>query len=153
MVEDQKASPNNAGITLSKNSFGIKMSFALSIFLVILSSLCMGVFSLQVIAHPFPISYKPHPNEIINFTPTIPHEVVIMFTDRPEIKASSLKVIDSVNGRVDNNDLKLVSDKILSVSLNNSKLHIGNYTVYWLVFSKDDGYSTKGSYEFSIVKY
>ena len=113
----------------------------------------MGFFSLQVIAHPFPISYKPHPNETINFTSTIPHEVVIMFTDRPEIKASGLKVIDSDNGRVDNNDLKLVSDKILSVSLNNSKLHIGNYTVYWLVFSKDDGYLTKGSYEFSILKY
>ena len=153
MVEDQKASPNNTGIALSKNSFWIKMSFTLSILFIILSLFCMGFFSLQVIAHPFPISYQPHPNDKINITSVIPQKVVIMFTDRPEIKASSLKVIGSDNGRVDNNDLKLVSDKTLSVSLNNSKLHIGNYTVYWLVFSKDDGFSTKGSYVFSISKY
>ena len=153
MVEDQKASPHNTGIILSKNPEWIKMSLALSIFLIILCSFCMGFFSLQVIAHPFPISYKPHPNEMINFTSVIPHEVVMVFTDRPEIKASSLKVIDSDDERVDNNDLKLVSDKALSVSLNNSKLHMGNYTVYWLVFSKDDGFSTKGSYVFSILKY
>ena len=153
MVEGQKASPNNTRITLSKSPFWIKMSFTLSILFIILSSFCMGFFSLHVIAHPFPISYKPHPNEMINFTSVIPHEVVIMFSDRPEIKASSLKVIGSDNGRVDNNDLKLVSDKALSVSLNNSKLHIGNYAVYWLVFSKDDGFSTKGSYVFSILKY
>ncbi len=153
MVETKKASPNDTKITFSKSPFGIKMSLTLSILFIILSSFCMGFFSLHVIAHPFPISYKPHPNEKINFTSVIPHEVVIMFTDRPEIKASSLKVIGSDNGRVDNNDLKVVSDKALSVSLNKSKLHIGNYTVYWLVFSKDDGFSTKGSYVFSIFKY
>ena len=153
MVEDQKASPNNTGIFLSKNPEWIKMSFALSTFFIILCSFCMVFFSLQVIAHPFPISYKPHPNEMINFTSVIPHEVVMVFTDRPEIKASSLKVIDADDERVDNNDLKLVSDKALSVSLNNSKLHMGNYTVYWLVFSKDDGFSTRGSYVFSILKY
>ncbi len=111
MVEGQKASPNNTGITASKNSFWIKLSFTLSIFFIILSSFYMGFFSMQVIAHPIPISYKPHPNEVINFTSVIPHEVVIMFSDRPELKASSLKVIGSDNGRVDNNDLKLVSDK------------------------------------------
>ncbi len=153
MAEGKKTSPNNTKITLSKSPFWIKMSFALSILFIILSLFCMEFFSLHVIAHPFPISYKPHPNDKINFTSVIPHEVVIMFTDRPEIKASSLKVIGSDNKRVDNNDLKLVSDKALSVSLNNSKLHIGNYTVYWLVFSKDDGFSTKGSYVFSIMKY
>lgn len=148
MVEGKKASPNNPGITLSKNPFWIKMYFTLSIFFIILSSFCTGFFSLHVLAHPIPIFYKPHPNEMINFTSVIPHEVVIKFTDRPEIKASSLKVIGSDNGRVDNNDLKLVSDKTLSVSLNNSKLHMGSYAVYWLVFSKDDGFSTKGSYVF-----
>ena len=153
MVEDQKVSPNNTGITLSKSPFWIKMSFTLSIFFIILSTFYMGFFSLHVFAHPFPISYKPHPNAKINFASVIPHEVVIMFSDRPEIKASSLKVIGSDNKRVDNNDLKLVADKTISVSLNNSKLHIGNYTVYWLVFSKDDGFSTKGSYVFSILKY
>ena len=153
MVEGKKTSPNNTKITLSESPFWIKMSFTLSILFIILSSFCMGFFSLNVIAHPFPISYKPDPNDKINLTSLIPHEVVIMFTDRPEIKASSLKVIGSDNGRVDNNDLKLVSDKTLSVSLNKSKLYIGNYTVYWLVFSKDDGFSTKGSYVFSILKY
>lgn len=122
MVEGNKISPNNTKITLSKSPSWIKLSFTLYIFSIILSLFCMGFFSLHVIAHPFPISYKPHPNDKINFTSVIPQKVVIMFTDRPEIKASSLKVIGSDNGRVDNNDLKLVSDKTLSVSLNNCSI-------------------------------
>jgi len=152
MVEGIKSSPNNTKMILSQATCWIKMSFKLSILFVMLSSLCMGFFSLYVIAHPLPISYKPQPNEMFNFTSGFPHKVVIMFMDRPEIKASSLKVISTDNGRVDNNDLKLECDKALSVSLNESKLHIGNYTVYWIVFSKDDGFSTKGTYVFSIMK-
>ena len=55
------------------------------------------------------------------------------------------------NERIDNYDLKISgSDKSLSVSLDKSKLVSGDYTIKWLVFSKDDGFITKGSYIFSI---
>ncbi len=55
------------------------------------------------------------------------------------------------NERIDNHDLKLAgSDKSLSVSLDKSKLISGDYTIQWLVLSKDDGFITKGSYIFSI---
>lgn len=54
--------------------------------------------------------------------------------------------------RIDNYDLKLVgSEKSLSVSLDKSKLITGDYTVKWLVLSKDDGSITKGTYIFSIT--
>ncbi len=132
--------------------FWIKMSFTLFILFILLSSLSIGLLCMRVIVHPFPSSYKPHPNEMINLTSIIPHKVVIKFTERPELKTSNFKVIDSDNVRVDNNDLKLISDKTLSVSLDESKLKTGIYTVYWLILPKDDGFLTKGSYIFSIMK-
>ena len=132
--------------------FWIKMSFTLFILFILLSSLRIGLFCMRVTAHPFPSSYKPHPNEMINLASIIPHKVVIKFTERPELKASNFKVMDSDNVRVDNNDLKLISDKTLSVSLDESKLKIGIYTVYWLILSKDYSFLTKGFYVFSIIK-
>ena len=81
----------------------------------------------------------------------MPNEVTITFTERPEIKASSIQVMDFKNERVDNNDLKLAeSVKSLSVSLDKMKLKSGKYTINWLVLSKDDGFITKASYAFSI---
>jgi copper resistance protein C len=77
--------------------------------------------------------------------------VVITFTERPELKASKIQVMDFKNERIDNQDLKLVeSEKSLAVSLDKSKLMSGIYTVKWVVLSKDDGFITKGSYTFSI---
>jgi len=53
----------------------------------------------------------------------MPTEVTITFTERPELRASSIRVIDLYNGRVDNNDLKLTeSEKTISVSLDKSKI-------------------------------
>ena len=65
--------------------------------------------------------------------------------------ASTIRVTDSNGTRIDNNDLKLGdSEKELTVSLNASKVVSGDYFVEWFVFSKDDGFITKGSYIFSI---
>ena len=90
-------------------------------------------------------------NDGISSIKTIPNEVTITFTERPEIKASSIRVMDFNNERVDNQDLKLAnSDKSLSVSLDTMKLKAGTYTINWLILSKDDGFMTKGTYTFSI---
>ena len=117
------------------------------------TSFCIinGIYFLPIYGHPNPLSYEPKPNQMINSIQTLPDKVAITFTERPELKASSIRVMNLDNERIDNYDLKLAeSDKALSVSLDKSKLISGDYTIKWLVFSKDDGFITKGSYIFSI---
>ncbi len=109
--------------------------------------------SLQVYGHASPITYEPKPNEIINSTQSIPDKLTISFTESPEPRASSIKVINSNNERIDSNDLQMSdSDKSLSVSLDKSKVVPGIYTTDWLVLSKEDGHITKGSYVFSVAE-
>jgi methionine-rich copper-binding protein CopC len=103
-----------------------------------------------VYGHASPITYNPEPNQIMNSTQSLLDNVTITFTESPEPRASSLKVIDSNNERIDNDDLKVLdSSKSLSISLDKSKVTPGIYTVNWLVLSKADGHITKGSYVFS----
>ena len=107
-----------------------------------------------VYGHASPVTYKPSPNEIFDITSRqlLPDRIVIDFTESPEIRASSIKVVDSNNERIDNNDLKVSdSPKSLSVSLDKSKMTSGAYTVNWAVLSKDDGHITKGSYVFTVA--
>jgi len=105
-----------------------------------------------VYGHASPMTYDPAPNTVLNSPQSLPDKVTITFTERPEIKASSIKVLNSNNERIDSNDLKTTdSDKTLSVSLDKSKITPGIYTVNWAVLSKDDGHITKGSYVFTIV--
>ncbi|CAN5679201.1 hypothetical protein BH23THE1_BH23THE1_24660 [soil metagenome] len=112
-----------------------------------------GLSSLQVYGHASPITYVPKPNEIIDSVQSTPDKLTISFTESPEPRASSIKVINSNNERIDNNDLQVSdSDKSLSVSLDTSKVVPGTYTTDWLVLSKEDGHITRGSYVFSIVE-
>lgn len=106
---------------------------------------------LQVYGHASPITYDPSPNQIINSVQSVPDKVTISFTEGPEPRASSIKVVNSNNERIDNNDLQVMeAEKSLSVSLDRSKVVHGTYTVDWLVLSKEDGHITKGSYVFSV---
>jgi methionine-rich copper-binding protein CopC len=112
-----------------------------------------GLSSLQVYGHASPITYVPKPNEIIDSVQSTPDKLTISFTESPEPRASSVKVINSNNERIDNNDLQVSgSDKSLSVSLDKSKVVPGIYTTDWLVLSKEDGHITRGSYVFSIAE-
>ncbi len=112
-----------------------------------------GLSSLQVYGHASPITYLPKPNEIIDSVQSTPDKLTISFTESPEPRASSIKVINSNNERIDNNDLQVSdSDKSLSVSLDKSKVVPGIYTTDWLVLSKEDGHITRGSYVFSIAE-
>ncbi len=100
--------------------------------------------------HAIPIVSNPRPDQIINSTASIPSKISITFNERPEWDASTIRVTDSNGTRIDNNDLKLGdSEKELTVSLNTSKVVLGDYFVEWVAFSKDDGLITKGSYSFS----
>lgn len=106
---------------------------------------------LQVYGHASPITYEPEPNQIIDSVQSVSDKITISFTETPEPRASSIKVVNSNNERIDNNDLQLLdSEKSLSVSLDKSKMVPGIYTTDWIVLSKEDGHITKGSYVFSV---
>jgi methionine-rich copper-binding protein CopC len=119
---------------------------------IILSTVTgIGFLCLPVYGHASPTIYNPQTNQIFHSIQSIPDKLTIVFSETPEIKASSIKVTDEKNIRVDKNDLSLIdSGKKLSISLDKSKIHLGTYTVNWLVLSKDDGHITKGAYVFSL---
>ena len=123
----------------------------LVVLFAIFLSIANGILFLPIYGHPNPLSYEPRPNQLIDSIQKLPDKVDITFTERPELKASSIRVMNLNNERIDNHDLKISgSDKSISVSLDKSKLVSGDYTIKWLVFSKDDGFITKGLYIFSI---
>ncbi|MDF0681892.1 MAG: copper resistance protein CopC [Candidatus Nitrosocosmicus sp.] len=107
---------------------------------------------LQVYGHASPITYDPSPNETIDAIQSVPDKVTISFTESPEPRASSIKVLNSNNERIDKNDLQVLdAQKSLSISLDKSKVVPGTYTINWIVLSKADGHITKGSYVFSVA--
>ncbi len=151
MLKRNKVSPiNKKTLTVYNGLIGIGTLFFSIALNVYLETTVTGSFFLLVNGHPIPIAFEPKPNQTIDGTDELPEKVTIYFTDRPEIKASSIHVMDFKNKRVDNNDLKLDSDKMLSISLDKSKMTFGVYSISWLILSKDNGFITKGSYFFSI---
>ncbi len=123
------------------------------IFFAIFYLIGTGLSFVPVYGHASPITYNPKPNQIINSEQLLPNDVTITFTESPEPRASSLKVMGPNNERIDNNDLQVLeSSKSLSISLDKPKVIPGIYTVNWLVLSKADGHITKGSYVFSLAE-
>lgn len=126
------------------------------IFVIIVYVTSMSMSYTPVYGHASPVTYEPAPNEIFDNSLSsqqhLPDKIVIDFTESPEIRASSIKVVNSNNERIDNNDLSVsASPKSLSVSVDKSKIIPGVYTVSWAVLSKDDGHITKGSYVFTVT--
>jgi methionine-rich copper-binding protein CopC len=142
---------NKEETNLTQKLYIIKISLLGIVLFVITFSIISNISFLPVYCHPKPFVYAPQPTQIFDPAQSIPSIVVITFTERPELKASKIQVMDFKNERIDNQDLKLVeSEKSLAVSLDKSKLMSGIYTVKWVVLSTDDGFITKGSYTFSI---
>ena len=126
------------------------MKILFIVFFALLYVVGTGLSFFPVYGHANPVTYDPSPNKVFDSPQSLPDKVTITFTERPELKASSIKVLNSNNERIDNNDLKITdSDKTLSVSIDKSKITPGIYTVNWAALSKDDGHITKGSYVFS----
>jgi methionine-rich copper-binding protein CopC len=122
-----------------------------SLSIIILSFVGINLLCVSVYGHASPTIYNPQQNQVFHSIQSIPDKLTIVFSERPEIKASSIKVTDQNNNRIDKNDLSLAdSQEKLSISLDKSKIHPGTYTVNWIVLSKDDGHITKGSYVFSM---
>lgn len=107
----------------------------------------------NVYSHANPTSYTPQSNSVVGENGTLPEKVVIAYTERPEPKASYIRVTNSDNERVDKNDYEVSSNnpRESSISMDTSKLEPGIYTVSWLALSMDDGHITKGSYVFTVA--
>ena len=154
MVKDNEALQNNKkALTLYQELYrtNILSLLVVVVLFAIFLSIVNGILFLPIYGHSNPLSYEPRPNQLIDPIQKLPDKVDITFTERPELKASSIRVMNLNNERIDNHDLKISgSDKSISVSLDKSKLVSGDYTIKWLVFSKDDGFITKGLYIFSI---
>ena len=126
------------------------VSISLTIMMVFIGNLS----SQNLYSHANPSSLAPSSNSVIGVNGTLPEKVVIVFSERPEPKASYIHVTNSDNKRVDKNDYGINSNnpREFSVSIDTLKLKPGIYTVSWLALSRDDGHITKGSYVFTVSK-
>ena len=104
--------------------------------------------------HANPVSYSPSANSVITSGQdgSLPADVTILFSERPEPKVSYIHVTNSKNERIDNNDFKITgqNDREASVTIDKNKISDGVYSVSWLVLSLDDGHISKGSYVFRV---
>ena len=124
-----------------------------SLIIILVLILVGNMYNQNVYAHATPISYSPSSNSVVRENGTLPENIVITYSERPEPKASYIRVTNSENERVDNDDY-IISDtnaRESSVSIDTSKLQPGIHTVTWLALSKDDGHVTKGSYVFTVA--
>lgn len=107
----------------------------------------------SVYAHASPVSYSPPSNSVlVQEGALLPDKVIIAFSERPEPKASYIRVTNSEGERIDNNDYRITgnNERQATVSLDVNKLTPDVYTVSWLALSRDDGHITRGSYIFTI---
>jgi methionine-rich copper-binding protein CopC len=127
-------------------------SLSVLVSLTIVMVLIGNLGSQNVYSHANPTSYAPPSNSVVGVSGALPDKVVIAYTERPEPKASFIRVTDSENQRVDKNDygISASNPREASVSIDSSKLKPGVYTVSWLALSKDDGHITRGSYVFTV---
>lgn len=130
----------------------VKISLLVITLFIISCLIIFNTISFSVYGHSIPTFYIPKPNQLYDKVNSEPNEILINFTERPELQASKIYVLNYKNERVDNHDLTLgQSQKSLLVTLDKSKLIPGLFTVKWMVLSKDDGFITRGSYTFSIA--
>jgi methionine-rich copper-binding protein CopC len=144
------------GSCCNRQYYGDKGLFLYAMLLVPFTILILLICNLapqSVYSHANPTSYSPQSNSVIGGNETLPENVVITYSERPEPKVSYIHVTNSDNERVDKNDQVVSSDNLResSVSIDTSKLKPGVYTVSWLALSRDDGHITKGSYVFTVA--
>jgi copper transport protein len=102
--------------------------------------------------HAIPSTYSIEPNSILN-KGSVPSELVISFSERPDPQISYIRVVNSENERIDNDDFTISESnpRQAMVTLDTSKLEEdGVYTVSWRALSLDDGHIAQGSYVFGV---
>ena len=80
---------------------------------------------------------------------TPPSEIVMHFTEQPELSLSGAQVLSSDGARVDDGNLRQEPDPRALVIGVKITAH-GTYTVAWHCISKVDGHATAGSFAFGV---
>jgi copper transport protein len=102
--------------------------------------------------HAIPSTYSIEPNSILN-RESAPSQLVISFSERPDPEISYIRVVNSENERIDNDDFTItgLNGRQATVTLDKTKLEEdGVYTVSWRAMSLDDGHIAQGSYVFGV---
>ena len=143
---------SNRDIAKSQFYNNIELLVSITFLIAIAMLLTIVVVSQSAYAHANPTSYSPQSKSVVGQDGRLPDKVEIVYSERPEPKASYIRVTGSDNQRVDKNDygINAKNPNEASVSLDTSKLKSGIYTVSWLALSRDDGHITKGSYVFTV---
>src|SRR5262249_18764064 len=100
-----------------------------------------------VSAHAVPRATLPVANAVLH---EAPHEISIRFSERVEIRASSLQVFDAHGSRIDDGTAAVVPSDPWLYYLTLPPVEAGAYTVSWRVMSADDGHVTEGAYVFVV---
>jgi copper transport protein len=79
-----------------------------------------------------------------------PRQVVLTFTERPEPRLSSVRVLDTAGNEVGAGPAAPVPGRPRQLSAPLSELPDGTFTVSWRIVSKDDGHVTAGTFAFAV---
>jgi copper transport protein len=79
-----------------------------------------------------------------------PSRVVLTFTERPEPGLSSIQVLDTGGGQVQQGEAAPLEAAPLQFAVGLGDVADGTYTVSWRVVSKDDGHVTAGAFAFGV---
>jgi copper transport protein len=112
--------------------------------------LALAQLAVPAYGHALPTVYSIEPNSIVA-KDSPPSAVTISFSERPDPKTSYIRVINSQNERIDNDDFAVLpgNGRQAAVTLDASKMtQDGVYTISWRTMSLDDGHIAQGSYVF-----
>ncbi len=79
-----------------------------------------------------------------------PDDVVLTFTEDPEVSLSSVRVLDSAGTAFERGDPIRVSGRVRTLRVPVRELPNGVYTVAWRVLSRVDGHVTGGAFVFGV---
>jgi copper transport protein len=79
-----------------------------------------------------------------------PPQVVLTFTERPEPRLSTVRVLDTSGKEVGAGPARPVPGRALQLTAPLGDLPDGTYTVSWRIVSKDDGHVTAGTFAFGV---
>ena len=80
-----------------------------------------------------------------------PTTVTLAFTEEPDVKLSSVRVLDASGGVHEQGALETVAGRPRSIRIGVSQVVKGVYTVSWRVVSRVDGHYTSGAYAFGVL--
>src|SRR5688572_21805540 len=110
----------------------------------------VAVSSVQVdaaYAHAELVRSDPPTDAIVE---TVPARVTLWFSEEPELRFSSIQVLDRNGRRVDRGDLRPEPADKLALSMGIQGAGTGTYSVLWTALSTVDGHVTRGAFAFTV---